>query len=108
MPTIYKILGQAAPGANVGAVLYTVPTTGNAVISTLIAMNASSSAATFRVLVRSGSTHGIHNHIAYDAAVPPNDTVIMTLGITLSGSCQLVVSGSTANVGFSAFGSEIT
>ena len=108
MATTYKILGQAAPGANVGAVLYTVPTTGNAVISTFIAMNASSSAATFRALVRSGSTHGIQNHIAYDVALPPNDTVIMTLGITLSGSCQLVVSGSTANVGFSAFGSEIT
>jgi hypothetical protein len=59
-------------------------------------------------LVRSSSAYNMSNFLAYDTAIPANDSVIMTLGITLSGSCQIVVSGSTTDVSFNAFGSEIT
>ena len=107
MATVYKILGQAAPSTT-GAVLYTAPAAGSAVISTIVVANIAASAKTFRVLVRSGSTHGNQNHLAYDTTVPANDSVIMTLGITISGSSQIVVSGSDTNVMFNAFGSEIT
>lgn len=107
MPTTYKILGQAAPSTT-GAVLYTAPAAGSAVISTIVIANIASLAKTFRVLVRSGSSYGTQNHLAYDTSVPANDSIVMTLGITISGSCQVVVSGSDANVVFNAFGSEIT
>lgn len=107
MATTYKILGQQAPGTT-GAVLYTVPAAGQAVVSTLVATNTSAAVKTFRALVRSGSTHGLQNHLAYDSQIPANDSIIMTLGIAMSGSCQLVVSGSTTDVSFNAFGSEIT
>jgi hypothetical protein len=81
---------------------------GSAVISTIVVANIASANKTFRVLVRSGSSYGNQNYLAYDTIVPANDSIIMTLGITISGSCQLVVSGSDANVSFNAFGSEIT
>lgn len=107
MATTYKILGQQAPSTT-GAVLYTVPAAGSAVVSTIVVTNIAATAKTFRVLVRSGSTHGNQNHLAYDTAVPANDSIVMTMGITISGSSQIVVSGSDANVVFNAFGSEIT
>lgn len=107
MPTTYKILGQSAPSTT-GAVVYTVPAAGNAVISSFVATNASSSAATFRLLIRSGSSYGQQNYLAYDTTIPANDSVVMSIGITLSGSCQVVASGSTSLVSFNVFGSEIT
>lgn len=91
-----------------GAVLYTAPAAGSAVVSTIVIANTAAAGKTFRVLVRTGSAHNLWNHLAYDSLVPANDSIVMTLGITISGSSQIVVSGSDANVVFSAFGSEIT
>jgi hypothetical protein len=107
MPLTYKILGQSVPSTT-GAVLYTVPAAGSAVISTVSVTNLAGATKTFRLLVRSGSSYGNQNYLAYDTSVLANDSVLMTLGITLSGSCQIVVSGSDTNVAFNAFGAEIT
>jgi hypothetical protein len=107
MATTYKILGQAAPGTT-GATLYTVPSTGQTVISSLIITNTATSTGTFRVLIKSGSgvVTGTNNYLAYDTNVPPNDSIVMMLGLCLSGSAVLQVSGSASTIAFNAFGSE--
>jgi hypothetical protein len=109
MATTYKILGQSAPGTT-GAVLYTVPAAGSAVVSTLIVTNTNSTAKTFRLYVKptAGTAATTQHCLSYDTTVPANDSIIMTLGIAISGSAVLVVSGSTTDVSFNAFGSEIT
>jgi hypothetical protein len=48
------------------------------------------------------------HYIAYDAALPANDTVTLTLGIALAATDVVSVYAGAANVAFSAFGVEVT
>lgn len=110
MPTAYKILGQSNPSATTETVLYTAPALTSSVISTLMVANQSSSAATYRIAVRpsaDGSTAAKH-WIVYGATVGGSDSTALTLGITLAAGDTVRVFASTANLSFSAFGSEIS
>jgi len=105
----YKVLGQANPGANADATLYTVPAATQAVVSTLTICNQTGTPLTFRVAVRpAGEALAAKHYIAYDSPVDPNDTVTLTLGITLAATDVITVRGSSGSMSFSAFGSEIT
>jgi hypothetical protein len=108
MATTYKLLGSSAPGT-AGATLYTVPTGFQAVASSLVITNLSSSAANFTVVVKTGSAGATldNNFISYQTAIPANDSVIMTLGLALSSSYVVQVSGSTSKVAFNLFGAEL-
>lgn len=109
MATTYKILGQNNPSATTETVLYTAPALTSAVVSTVTICNQASSAATYRIAVRpaaDGSTTAKH-WIVYGATVGASDTTALTLGLTLGAGDTLRVYGSTANLSFSAFGSEI-
>lgn len=110
MPTAYKILGQSNPSATTETVLYTAPALTSSVISTVTVCNQSSSAATYRIAVRpsaDGSTAAKH-WIVYGATVAGSDTTALTLGLTLAAGDTVRVFASTANLSFSAFGSEIS
>lgn len=109
MATAYKLLGQQNPGTSWTA-LYTVPSNGSAVLSTIVVANTSAASKTFRVAIvsSSGTTPTTANCLAYDTTVPANDTIIMTFGITAAANYCIKVYGSTTDVTFSAFGSEIT
>jgi hypothetical protein len=109
MPTTYKILGSAAP-STAGATLYTVPTTGNAVISTVSVANITTGSRTFKLILKptAATTLANNHYLANDSIVPANDTIVLTLGITMSGSNVLIGSGSTSDIAFNVFGSEIT
>jgi hypothetical protein len=109
MAVSYKILGQTAANAAY-ATLYTTPVSTSAVISTIVICNVANSAKSFRIGVMSsaGTPTSPTEFLAYDTAVPANDTIVMTLGITLQASRYIRVYGSDGNVGFTAFGSEIT
>lgn len=108
MAVAYKILGQTTANATY-ATLYTTPAGKSAVISTIVICNIAATAKTFRIgVMASAGTPGTAEFLAYDTTVPANDTIIMTLGITMEASKYIRVYGSDANVGFSAFGSEIT
>ena len=109
MAVAYKILGQTAANATY-ATLYTTPAGKSAVISTIVVCNVATSAKTFRigVMASAGTPTSPQEFLAYDTTVPANDTIVMTLGITLEASKYIRVYGSDGNVGFSAFGSEIT
>lgn len=109
MPTTYKVLGQVAPGATTDTTLYTVPSATESVISTLIVANRSASLATYRIAIRpNGATLANLHYIAYDVSVAAGDSTTLTLGLTMDAADVITVRASSADLSFSAFGSEIT
>jgi hypothetical protein len=109
MPTTYKVLGQSNPSATTATTLYTVPASTQAVISTIVIANLTASAATFRISVRpAGGAQTNAMYIAYDITVGASDSTALTLGVTMNTTDVLTVYGSTANLAFTAFGSEIS
>lgn len=109
MATNYKVLGQSAPSATTDTTLYTVPASTQAVISTVNVCNRGSAAATFRIAVRpDGASIANQHYLAFDVTVDGNAIIPLTLGVTLGDTDVLTVRASSANLSFSAFGSEIT
>jgi len=107
MPTAYKVLGQANPAATTLTTLYTVPSATETVISSIVVANLTASAATFRIAVRpNGAAIANSQYVAYDVTVGASDSTALTLGITMDAADVLSVYASTANLAFSAFGSE--
>lgn len=109
MGMTYKVLGQSNPAANTPTTLYTVPAATTTVASTINICNLDSTAGNFRIAVRpSGATITNAHYIAYNTVVPANDSIAMTIGITLSTTDVVTVTANTANVSFNLFGSEIS
>jgi hypothetical protein len=108
MATTYKILGQSAPSATTNTNVYTVPSATQAVISTITITNRANTAATYRIALRpNGDTVANQHYIAYDASVPANDTIALSLGLTIGAADIVTVYASSANLSFGIFGSEI-
>ena len=108
MPTNYKVLGQAALTTAVANV-YTVPANTQTVISTVVVTNRTSSNVNYRLAVQpAGAALANQHYIAFDASVPGNDTIALTLGITLDAADVLYCYASTASVAFGAFGTELS
>ena len=109
MPITYKVLGQINPTAHTATTVYTVPSLTSTVLSTVTVCNQSANTATFRLAVRpSGETLVAKHFINYDTPVPGNDTVSLTLGITLAATDVLTANANTSSVSINAFGSEIS
>lgn len=109
MPTTYKVLGQVAPSATTATTLETAPAATQVVISTIAICNRAATAATYRIAVRpAGATLANEHYIAYDAPIAANDSIFLTLGVTLGATDVVTVYASTANLSFSAFGTEIS
>ncbi len=109
MPTAYKVLGQSAPSATTATTLYTVPSATSAVVSSIVIANRDTSSATYRIAIRPGGAALANQHyIAYDVTVGASDSTVLTLGITLATTDVITVYASTANLSFSAYGSEIS
>jgi glucose-6-phosphate dehydrogenase assembly protein OpcA len=109
MPTTYKVLGQSNPSATTATTLYTVPSATQTVVSTIVIANLTSTAATFRIAVRpAGATLANSQYIAYDITVGASDSTALTLGVTMNATDVLTIYASTANLTFTAFGSEIS
>lgn len=109
MPTNYKVLGQSAPSATTDTTLYTVPSATEAVISTLNVANRGAAAATFRVAVRpDAATLANQHYVAFDVSIAANSLIALTLGMTMNAADVVTVRASTADLTFSAFGSEIS
>lgn len=108
MATTYKVLGQSNPAATTATTLYTVPSATQAVVSTIVIANLTATAATFRIAVRvAGATLANSQYVAYDITVGASDSTALTLGLTLGAADVVTVYASTANITFTAFGSEI-
>lgn len=109
MPTAYKVLGQSAPAATTATTLYTVPSATETVVSTIAVTNRAATAATFRIAVRpDGATLANEHYITFDAPISANDSLFITVGATANTADVITVYASTANLSFTAFGSEIS
>jgi hypothetical protein len=109
MPTVYKVLAQSAPSATTNTDVYTVPSSTQTVISTIVVANRASSDATYRIAVRpNAATLANQHYVAYDVTVGASDSTNLTLGITVDAADVITVYASTANLSFNIFGTEIS
>lgn len=110
MATSYKVLGRKSAAATTEEELYTVPSSTQAVVSTIVVCNRAAATKTYRIAVKptSGTTIGNEHYLAYDVPLAANDSVALTLGITLDASNSIRTYASSADLTFTAFGSEIT
>jgi hypothetical protein len=107
MATTYKVLGQSNPAATTDTTLYTVPALTETVVSTITVANLGTTG-TFRVAVRpAGASIANQHYIVYDAILNANDSITLTLGITLATTDVITVRASNTSFAFQAFGSEI-
>lgn len=108
MANAYEVLGQTTDAAT-GTALVTVDASTEVIVSSLVIANRASAAKTFRLYIRpDDETLADKHYLAYDTNIDANDTITMTLGITMNASDKLYVYGSDANISFSAFGTKIT
>lgn len=108
MATTYKVLGQVKPSATTNTTLYTVPSSTQTVCSTLTICNTSGTAATFRVAIRpDGAAISNEHYIIYGSTVAGNDTIFLTLGITLGDTDVVTVYSSAGDLVYNLFGSEV-
>ena len=110
MASVYKVLAQNNPSATTETTLYTVPASTSAVVSTISIANQAGSSGTYRIAVRpaaDASTAKKH-WIVYGATVGASDSIMLTLGLTLAAGDLIRVFASSADMSFSAFGSEIS
>jgi len=105
----YKVLGQIAPAATTATAIYTVPSATEAVVSSVSVCNRAGSAGTFRLSVRpDGASLANQHYLVYDATVDANDSIILTIGVTMDATDVLEAYASSADMTFHAYGSEIT
>ena len=108
MANAYKVLGQVAD-ASANDVTLIADQDGETIVSTIVIANREAAANTFRIAVRpGGATLANEHYLAYDTTIDANDSITLTLGITLADNDIITVGASDANVSFSAFGTVIT
>ena len=108
MATVYKVLGQSNPAATTATTLYTVPAATSTVVSTITVANIGVSG-TYRIAVRpAGATLANQHYVVYEASLNSNDSLTLTLGLTLAATDVVTVYASTANFAFGLYGSEIS
>ena len=108
MATTYKVLGQINPATTTNTTLYTVPASTSVVSSTLNVANQGTSSATYRIAVRpAGATLEAKHYIAYDTTILGNNSIAITIGLTLAATDVITVYASSSTVSFNLFGSEI-
>jgi len=118
----YKVLGRKAAAATTAEELYATPAAATtaeelyatpsssaAVVSTIVVANRAASAKTYRIAVKpaTGTTLANEHYLAYDVTIAANDSTALTLGITLAAGNVIVTYASTADLTFTAFGSEL-
>ena len=109
MATVYKILGQVNPALTSSTDLYTVPAGKSTVCSTLNIANLSAINGTFRIsVIPSGSSLQAKNYLAYDTVIPANDSIALTIGMTLGQFDKVQVYASSISQSFNLFGTEIS
>lgn len=107
----YKVLGSVAGSGNIStySTLYSVPENKSSVISTITLCNETGSNITYRLGIADSATSPVTgSFLSYGATIAANDTVALTLGLTMQSGKYLRVSCSSASASIIAFGSEIT
>jgi hypothetical protein len=108
MGITYKVLGQVSLTADTAATVYTVPSLTSTVLSSITVCNRGANTASFRIAVRpSGEALADKHYVNFNTPVPGNDTISLTLGITLAATDVITANANTSTVSINAFGSEI-
>lgn len=108
MTTAYKVLGQQNPAAATTTTLYTVPAANSAVVSTVNICNLSTTGSTFRIAVSpAGAALANSQYLAYDIPVAGQDSISLTVGMSLAATDEVRVYANNTSVSFTAFGTEI-
>ncbi len=110
MATTYKRSSiQGTAGFGTYNTLYNVPSSTSAVLSTIAICNTAGSSGTYRIgFAASATDPAAADWLVYGATVPANDTVFLTVGVSLAAGTFIRVSSSASTISFSAFVSEIT
>lgn len=110
MATAYKILGQLESAATTLETLYTVPADTSTVVSSINICNRTSGSKSVRIAVRqAGAVIANKQYIAYDLAIAANDSVALSLGLTLATTDVVTVYASAgSSISWNLFGSEIS
>jgi hypothetical protein len=109
MADIFKVLGQLKPAATTLTDLYTVPAVTSATLSTLVVCNQSSIPTTFRMSAAiAGAADALSQYEFYDMPIQGNDTIPITMGITLAATDKIRVYSASGNVSFNAHGVEVS
>jgi hypothetical protein len=109
MANTYKILGQSIPTANTFFDIYAVPSGASAIISTVNVCNITTGNVTFRLAARQANTTlTTKQYIVYDTVIPAQDSIALSLGLTLANTDVLTAFSFQGNVTFNVFGTEIT
>lgn len=112
MPTIYKILAQSSPSSTAIANVYTVPAATNTVISTLMICNRATVNASYNIaVVGAGAAIANQHYVAFNSVVPANDSIALTVGMSLGATDNIAVQANTTgvnNLGFTLFGTELS
>lgn len=108
MADVYKVLGQSNPAAATLTTGYTVPAATSAIVSTITVANRSV-ATSFRIAIRiAGAAISNEQYIAFDVPIAGNETITLTLGITLAATDVVSVFATLATLSFNIFGVEKT
>lgn len=109
MALAYKVLGQVNPTANTLTTVYTVPSSNSTIVSTLVICNLANTAASFSLAVQPAGASIVNKHyINYQTPLPPNDSITLTIGMTLGNTDVISANVSTSTISISLFGSEIS
>jgi len=109
MADTYKTLAQSNPLAATLTDAYTVPGATSAVVSTITVANRSATGTAFRISVAiAAAADANEQYIAYDVAIGGNETISLTLGITLAATDKVRVYATLATLSFNIFGVERT
>lgn len=109
MPEIQRVLAQSSPAAGVLTDAYTCATTGAVISSVVICSRSPSVVAFVRISVAvGGAADDPSQYVYYDLPMPPNDTFIATVGISLRTGDIIRVYSDQAVISFNIFGVEIT
>ena len=104
----FRVLGQVIPALNTDENLYVTPGATSMVSSTLNVCNQAAASGKFRVAVRpAGATLEAKHYLCYDTTIPANDSIALTLGITLAATDVVTVRSNSGSVSFNLFGQEI-
>jgi hypothetical protein len=109
MAITYRVLAQSNPTANTLTTVYTVPAATSTIISTLAICNQNANATTFSIAVQpKGAAIAASSYINYNTPVAGNDTITLTIGMTLANTDVLSANVGSGNISINIFGSEIT
>lgn len=100
---------QGTSSVSTYATLYSTSGSVSGVVSTIAVCNTAASSATYRIAVMpTEGTPSAEHWIVYGASVPANETIFLTVGLSIPASRFIRVSSSANTVTFAASVSELS